>query len=288
MNQRPLPSVTPSPLADTAVAVWLVVLFGGSGCAALVCELVWLHLLQLSLGSSAISLAVLLASFMGGMCLGSLLLPRWVTVARHPLRVYAFLELGLVVCGVFVLWGSPAIGGLYDRLALSGYPGIVGRGVVAAVCLLPPTMLMGATLPAVARWTRTLPDGNAWLGRCYAANLAGGVVGCLLTAFWLLPTFDAGTAAMVAMVITLTVAGTAAWLAGRSSYQPPQIDAEAGLAVPVDVAVAIAVSGATALAAEVIWTRLLSLLCGGSVYTFALILAVFLAGLGGGSWLGAA
>jgi spermidine synthase len=287
MNPFARSTVPSSPLSAAVVTPWIVVLFGVSGCAALVCELVWLHLLQLSIGSSAISLAVLLASFMGGMCLGSLLLPRWVAADRHPLLVYATLELGLVVCGGFVLWGAPAIGGLYDRLGLAGYPGIVGRGIVAAICLLPPTMLMGATLPAVARWTRSQPAGDAWLGRCYAANLTGGVAGCLLAAFWLLPRFDAGAVATFAMVMNLAVAGGAAWLARRTDYRAAADDVVAGFAVPGDIALAIAVSGATALAAEVIWTRLLSLLCGGSVYTFALILAVFLAGLGGGAWLGA-
>src|SRR5580704_8583681 len=72
----------------------LVVLFFGSGCAALIYEIVWLQLLQLVIGSSSVSLGVLLGTFMGGMCLGSLLLPRVISERRHPLRVYALLELG--------------------------------------------------------------------------------------------------------------------------------------------------------------------------------------------------
>jgi spermidine synthase len=70
-------------------------LFVGSGCAALIYEIVWFQLLQLVIGSSAISLAVLLGTFMGGMCLGSLLLPKYVNAKEHPLKVYAFLELGI-------------------------------------------------------------------------------------------------------------------------------------------------------------------------------------------------
>ena len=79
-------------------ARWLPVLlrlFIGSGCAALIYEVVWFQLLQLSIGSSAVSLGVLLGIYMGGMCLGSLLLPRYVGARHHPLRVYAFLELGI-------------------------------------------------------------------------------------------------------------------------------------------------------------------------------------------------
>ena len=76
----------------------LLVLFFGSGCAALIYEIVWFQLLQFVIGSSAISLAVLLGTFMGGMCLGSLALGRYVSPRRHPLRVYAVLELGIHRC----------------------------------------------------------------------------------------------------------------------------------------------------------------------------------------------
>src|SRR6201986_4583638 len=78
----------------------LLLLFVGSGCAALIYEIVWLQLLQLAVGSSAVSLGVLLGTYMGGMCLGSLLLPRLVSRAEHPLRVYAKLELGI---GIFAI-----------------------------------------------------------------------------------------------------------------------------------------------------------------------------------------
>ncbi len=85
----------------------LLVLFFGSGCAALIYEVVWLQLLQLVIGSTAVSLGVLLGTFMGGMCLGSLLLPRVVSGRRHPLRVYAMLELGIGAIGLAVLFGMP-------------------------------------------------------------------------------------------------------------------------------------------------------------------------------------
>src|ERR1051325_1533428 len=87
----------------------LLILFLGSGCAALIYEVVWFQLLQLVVGSSAVSLAVLLGTFMGGMCLGSFLLPRYIGRREHPLRVYAFLELGIGVFGIFILFGVPAL-----------------------------------------------------------------------------------------------------------------------------------------------------------------------------------
>ena len=85
----------------------LLLLFVGSGCAALIYEVVWLQLLQLVIGSSAISLGVLLGTFMGGMCLGSLLLPRYIGGEQHPLRVYAYLEIGIGIFGLLILWGMP-------------------------------------------------------------------------------------------------------------------------------------------------------------------------------------
>src|SRR6187431_2485890 len=98
----------------------LIVLFIGSGCAALIYEIVWFQLLQLVIGSSAISLGILLGTFMGGMCLGSLLLPRFVAAREHPLRVYAFLEIGIAICGVLIRFGMPLVGGAYTAFAGTG------------------------------------------------------------------------------------------------------------------------------------------------------------------------
>ena len=94
------------------------------------------------------------------MCLGSLLLPRMVSARHHPLRVYAALELGIGIIGLLLLWGMPLISGVYTAWAGSGTGGLIVRGLIAAFCLLPPTLLMGATLPAVARWVETTPTGR--------------------------------------------------------------------------------------------------------------------------------
>ncbi|HSR06156.1 MAG TPA: hypothetical protein VLM42_03320, partial [Bryobacteraceae bacterium] len=155
----------------------LAVLLAGSGCAALIYEIVWLQLLQLVIGSSAVSLALLLAAYMGGLCLGSAALPRLISRRHHPLRVYALLELGVAGLGLLALYGVPFVGKIYVAGATSGTLGILLRGLVAAVCLLPPTALMGASLPAIARWVETTPRGVSWLGLLYSANIAGAVFG---------------------------------------------------------------------------------------------------------------
>src|SRR6476660_5223031 len=206
-----------------AVQRWLpalLLLFVGSGCAALIYEVVWLQLLQLSIGSSAVSVAILLGIFMGGMCLGSLLLPKYIDPRQHPLRVYAFLELGIGLFGIIGLFLVPAIGNVYTKLAGSGQVSLLLRAVVAGICLLPPTLLMGATLPAIARWVETSPRGVSWLGFFYGGNLAGAVGGSMLAGFVLLRLFDMNVTTYIAALINVTVATLALLLAKLTPYEP--------------------------------------------------------------------
>ena len=266
----------------------LLVLFAGSGCSALIYEIVWYQLLQFVIGSSAISLGVLLATFMGGLCLGSVALPRVLAARRyHPLRVYAVLELGIGFCGILALFGIPLVGRIYVAAVGHGLPAILLRAAISSVCLLPPTILMGASLPAIARWIRTTPRGISSLGLLYSANTIGAVFGCLLAGFYLLRVFDMATATYVAAAIN---AGVALISFGLAMGRPEKAADDAVQAHLADVPhlwpvyVTIALSGACALGAEVVWTRILGLLLGATVYTFSIILAVFLMGLGMGSY----
>ena len=207
-----------------AAAAWLpalLLLFIGSGAAALIYEVVWFQLLQLSIGSSAVSLGVLLGIYMGGMCLGSLLLPRYVAPDKHPLRVYAYLELGIGAFGIVVLYAVPFLGGLYTEWAGSGPTSLILRALVASVCLLPPTLLMGGTLPVVARGVDSTPNGVSWLGYFYGGNLLGAVTGSLLAGFYLLRVYDMPTATLVAVALNVIVAVIALLVAGCLLYTSP-------------------------------------------------------------------
>ena len=274
----------------------LLLLFAGSGCSALIYEIVWYQLLQLVIGSTAVSLAVLLATFMGGLCLGSMALPRILSVRRqHPLRVYALVEMGVGICGVLVLFGMPLVDRVYVAAVGHGLPAMLLRAVVAAACLLPPTVLMGASLPAASRWLETTPAGVSWMGLLYGGNTAGAVFGCLLAGFYLLRVHDMTTATVVAAAINGAVALIGFGMARRTLHQagtPEPAATPTAEAAPAasswPIYVTIALSGACALGAEVVWTRLLGLLLGATVYTFSIILAVFLAGLGMGSGVAAA
>jgi spermidine synthase len=273
--------------------------FFGSGCAALVYEIVWFQLLEFVIGSTAVSMAVLLGTFMGGMCLGSLALPRLVKPRWHPLRVCAWLELGIGASGLAVLAGMPAIVRFFAEGSLQGQAGIFARGAACALCLLPPTVLMGATLPAISRWIENTPIGISRLGFFYCGNTLGAVFGSLLAGFYLLRVHDMPSATLTAAAINLLAALLGFGLAAKSpqSARSSPSDLDPGLAIDAGgaptqtwtVHLALALSGMSALGAEVVWTRLLSLNLGPTVYTFSIILAVFLLGIGlggsAGAWL---
>ena len=199
----------------------LLLLFVASGCAALIYEIVWFQLLQLVIGSSAVSLAVLLGTFMGGMCLGSFLLPRYISSREHPLRVYAFFELGIGVFGLLILFGVPALANIYTAWGGSGPVGLLFRAIAASICLLPPTILMGATLPAMSRWVETSPQGVAWLGYFYGGNTGGAVIGSLLAGFYLLRVHDMATATYVAVALNIAVGALALLVARATPYETP-------------------------------------------------------------------
>ena len=287
-------------LFETLV-VWL--LFAGSGAAALIYEIVWQQRLELVIGSSTMSLGVLLGTFMGGMCLGSLAGPRLIPSRRSPLHTYAWIELGIGALGLLLVAVMPLIAKVYIAWGGSGALALFLRALVAALCLFPPTFLMGATLPIVARWVEATPEGLSRLGLFYAGNVAGGVFGSLLAGFCLLRVFDMNVATYAAAGINVVVAigaftvrlppsrpvGASASLAGAFGVggtpdtttcvpQPPTSN----------LLICIALSGFCALSAEVIWTRMLSLIFSATVYTFSIILAVFLIALGLGSGAGAA
>jgi spermidine synthase len=278
--------------SDSQFLPLLLILFVGSGCAALIYEIVWFQVLQLVIGSSAVSLAVLLGSFMGGMCAGSLLLAKFVGPLRHPLLIVARIEGLIGVCGAALIFIMPLVSQLYTAVDGGGQASVFFRAIVCALLMLPPTILMGATLPAMSRIVKSTPSGMSWLGFLYGGNIVGAVVGCVGAGFFLLPRFDLSTVSLIAVTINVLVAALGFGLSKRIPYTARVPVAEADKTrsdttfFPLGVYVAIVLSGLTALGAEVVWTRLLSLMFGATTYAFSIILGVFLAGLGFGSFAG--
>jgi spermidine synthase len=291
--------IRPASLNASRFLPVLLILFFGSGCAALIYEIVWYHFLQLAIGSSAVSLGVLLATFMGGLCLGSLALPRLGWVKQHPLRVYAVIELGIALFAVLVLAGIPLIDRIYVAGAEHGLPSMLLRSLFAAVCLLPPTILMGASLPAMSRWIKATTRGASWWGLLYGANTAGAVFGCLLAGFYLLRLYNTAVATFAGAAINVLVALVSLAVAAKTPHRITVGDPEEAVPATEEgqgiaesgasrwpVYVTIGLSGACALGAEVIWTRVMGMMLGSTVYVFSIILAVFLVGLAIGTGFG--
>lgn len=292
-----------SPLVGdpSRILPWLLLLFAGSGASALIYEIVWYQQLQLAIGSTAVSLGVLLATYMGGLSLGSWLLPRYIAKRQanaHPLKLYGYIEVGVGVLGLALLVLIPIIDKVYVAGAQSGAQGMVLRALFCAVALLPPTILMGASLPAMAKWADSTPKGASWWGLFYGVNIAGAVIGSLLAGFYLLRLYDIYVATFVAAAINGLVAVLSFMLARRvpasvkaetqadGAIVPGPIDAAPVQYARIGVFTSIALSGAVSMGSQVAWARILGPLLGGTVYVFSTILAVFLVGLGIGAAAG--
>ena len=289
MNQRTATSV------DTA-SVYLppmLLLFVGSGCAALIYEVVWFQLLQLVIGSSAVSLGVLLGTFMGGMCLGSFVLPRYIArgaPSAAGLRVSRTRHRRL---GLLLLFGMPLVNSIYAGIGGGQH---LLRGIVARICLLPPTLLMGATLPAIARWVRD--DARGRLVARLLLRRQHRRRGDRQPARGLLPAArlrhgHRDVRRRRAQRARRRCSACSSPIASRLRADREPI----GDRRPVRArrrrharsTSPLRLSGMTALwPRRCVWTRLLSLLFGATIYTFSLILAVFLFGLGIGSSVGSA
>lgn len=227
---------------------------------------------------------------MGGMFIGSWLLWRVVPLNRSPLKVYAVLELGIAASGLCIPIAAPYLSRIYFDYLGYGPLNLLVRAAIGAVVLTLPTTLMGATLPAVARSIRATKEGMADIGALYSANSFGAVVGTVGAGFYLLKEFDFYTASYVAVALNLAVALLALGVAGVFADDRITTKSESETAAPVEniwpVYFAISLSGFASLGAQIVWTRQLSLLFGATVYTFSVILGVFLVGLGVGSAAG--
>ena len=266
---------------------FVYVLFFASGLASLADEVVWFKLLDLTFGVTTLATATLLAVFMAGLGLGSAWTARRAPGVARPMFAYGLVEAGI---GLFAL-ATPLLFSAVDAAYVAGYRAAGGapaalfavRFVLSALALLPPTFLMGASYPLLSRRVETDGRGIA-SGLLYAVNTAGAVAGTALCGFWAIRRIGVHATLVASACLSLAVA-VAALLASSGSAEPgEQETAPAGGppdAAPAERAAlaAAAITGVAALADEVLWTRVLVLHLGSSVYSFSLMLAVYLAGV---------
>ncbi|MEW5739710.1 MAG: fused MFS/spermidine synthase [Myxococcota bacterium] len=269
----------------------VLAMFVVSGAAALVFEVALQRSLTRAFGVSAFATSTVLAAWMAGLALGALLFGRAADRARRPLRLYALLELGIAGWAVCTPTLVPAVISGFSRLA-QGHdsdapPVIFGRAALAfGVCLVP-TILMGGTLPAVARALSALGSGaEREVARLYTANILGAAAGAALAAYVVLPALGLSRAMWLGAALNVIAAGLAVGLARNVAPQDPAPRSVQRGPARWELLAASAWSGFATFLAEVTWFQLLAVVVGTSAYAFGLMLAVFLVGLtAGAAWL---
>src|SRR5579872_3296773 len=295
-----MPPVMPDPSSRRFVLPGLLLCFFLSGTAGLIYQVAWSKALGLIFGHTAYAVATVLAVFMGGLAAGSAWLGEWGERSDRPVALYGLIELGVAASGAVSLAGLTGVRALY----VAAYPLVAGHGatllalrfVGAAVVLFLPTFLMGGTLPVLVRGlARYSAELGTRLARLYWVNTAGAVVGTLAAGFLFLPTLGLRQTLGVAVALNLLAGGLALRLSRRERAAtaeatppampekyaaPPQESNIASSAMPAPfLYICFALVGATAMAYEIGWTRLLSTQLGSSTYAFTLMLATFLTGI---------
>ncbi len=271
-----------------------------SGLCALIYQTVWLREFRLIFGASTAASAAVLGIFMGGLGVGSALLGRRMEKVRSPLAWYGNLELAIAVAAAVtpgLLWlvrqayiatgGTPVLG--------HGFATVI-RLLLASLVLIVPTFLMGGTLPAVARAVTSGADGGRrTLALLYGTNTMGAVTGALISTFFLIEHYGnrhtlwlaCGLNALVAILARVAARSWPQGSVDAAGETSPEAEAETARpnVSPRFVLLAAGAVGFAFMLMELVWYRMLSPLLGGSSFTFGLILAVALFGIGLGGWL---
>ena len=262
-----------------------IVCFFGSGFAGLVYEVCWIRQATLVVGSTSFALSTVVAAFFAGLAMGSWLFGRYAQQISRPLRLYAVLEVLLAALALTTPWAfglaDQAYGWVYR--SFSNHPGwlFAVRALLVGAVLIPPTFLMGGTLPLFCRQfvaERGRIAGS--VGFLYGVNTLGAAIGCALTGFFLLPRLGVNTSIQLAVALNVAV-GVLAGLLPLRVTPATAISRSA----PTDrrrsliIHVLFFFTGFVALGTQVMWTRFLGLLVRNTVYTYTITLTVVLVGI---------
>jgi spermidine synthase len=289
----------------------ILLLFFLSGALALVYQVVWARMMTHVFGSTAVAVGTVLAAFMCGMAIGSWTIGRMADRHRNPLRLYAWLEVGIAGAALLSHLGLDGMPAVYPVLhgifGGSAMPLAVVRFLAAFGLIVAPTVLMGATLPVLSRFLLTRADSvAARLGLLYSVNTLGAVVGVLLAGFYLIGAWGIHAPVYAAVIGNLAI-GVVAWLAsGRARPVNAMVggdgsaevdsrgaapEADSGIEGDVPdpwtlrlVLLGLGISGFTSFAYEIYWTRSLIFVLGNSTYALSTMLAAFLSGIAFGSY----
>jgi len=288
------PTKTYSPATLRLVAVCFVL----SGATGLIYEVLWARMLGLVFGVTTLAISAVLAAFMGGLALGSLLAARFAARLGRAVRAYALIEIGI---GVYALavpllfrWMDRIHAGAWQNFHPGFYGSALSKFTLAAIVLVIPTTLMGATLPILARAVAHRIDRKAIsVTSLYTCNLVGAIAGTIAAGFFLLPRLGVSMTIWIAAATNVTI-GVVALLIDSKDRSAPDVpqadiarqsaeeDRKRGQSFWLLCAV---VSGFVTIGMQLVWSRMLSMIIGSSTYAFSIVLALFLTGLALGAYI---
>jgi len=289
------------------ILLGVIACFVLSGFAALLYQTAWMRQFSLVFGTSELAIAAVLAAYMGGLALGAAVAARYVHRIRRPILFYGLLEGGIAISALAVPWLLSLLNAVYVAL-FGGQPEPVDASGLgqsffymgsAFVVLAIPTSFMGATLPLLTKYVVQSDDQvGPRVGLIYAMNTVGAVAGTVVAGFILLPALGLNGTVWVGVSVNLLVFVIAALLAKAVARNAAAAEAEIGDNEETLVATSpseaplrgrtwilplMLVSGVNSFVYEVLWTRLLGHILGGSITAFATMLASFLGGIAIGS-----
>jgi spermidine synthase len=303
LKNKLLPDIDLNQKKNCVVAVILLVFFI-SGACGLVYEVVWLKMLSLVFGVTAIATSTTLASFMAGMALGSFWFGRLTDRSRRPLLIYALLEIGIGIFAFIMPQIMAALDGLYvfiyQNVSISYFWLSIIRLLLSFLVLLIPTTLMGGTLPVISRFvTARFSQLGYRVSQLYFINTLGAVVGTFATGFFLIALLGINQSAYLAGTLNLLIAVGVLLL---HKFQRPSLETvqsvdftQPGAPSPPAnagsysnkmkrlVLWAIGISGFCSLAYEVLWARALIFILDNTAQAFTTMLCAFLFGIAVGS-----
>jgi predicted membrane-bound spermidine synthase/tetratricopeptide (TPR) repeat protein len=272
-----------------------------SGLAGLMHEIVWSKMLVSLIGSTAHAQVAVLAVFMIGLAIGSVLFGRHSDHRARPLETYARLEVLIAAYGLLLPFVVRAAGAGYEALA----PRFFEQGawlfslrfLLAVLCVLLPAIWMGGTLPILARFLVVRVESTRGaVARLYALNNLGAVLGAGLAGFWTLSAFGILPSLVLASLMNVLAAFLALRAQARAlrdaapapRREPPTPAAAAAgpiytRAQYTATLLALFASGFAAMGYEVLFTRVIALSFGSSTYSFTVMLMSFITGIGIGS-----
>jgi spermidine synthase len=286
--------------ASRLIVAGVVACFVLSGFAALLYQTAWMRQFSLVFGTSELAVAAVLSAYMGGLALGAIVAARFVHRITRPVLFYGLLEGGIAISALSVpsllklasLAYVAVFGGQPEPVDASGLGQSFFYLAIAFVVIALPTCFMGATLPLLTKYVvRTKEQIGSRVGLLYATNTAGAIGGTVVAGFVLLPALGLSGTVYVGVAVNGLVFVLAVIIAraiGRleNSGDTPAASVS-GPSRRLWILPLMLLSGMTSFVYEVLWTRLLGHVLGGSITAFATMLAGFLGGIAIGSAIAA-